>query len=174
MAAKHSLRRKLVIPFIAAGWSMPALAAGDCPPSYICANDPEGVVKTLQVLGYKAVLDKSSATGNPKIASSAAGFNYELFFYGCDKGQGCNSLGFLASFDKDPANSAELVNEWNREKRFSTMSYDPKDGSVSISYDLSTVGGLSQPNFADVVTWWETMLGQVRVFFDAHPAAKKK
>lgn len=52
------------------------------------------------------------------------------------------------------------------------MSFDKSDKSLMLTYDVSTIGGLNQVNFADVVDWWQTMLGQARTFFNAHPAAK--
>lgn len=151
----------------------PVQAAEDCPSSYICASNPQGIVNTLQTLGYKAVLGKSTQSENPKITSSASGYTFEIFFYGCDKGANCNSLGFMATFDKEEGNSAEFANSWNRDKRFSTMSFDPGDGSLTLSYDVSTAGGLNQVNFADAVSWWETMLGQARTYFANRPAVKK-
>ncbi len=43
---------------------------------------------------------------------------------------------------------------------------------LSVNYDLSTIGGLNQKNFADVVEWWAFMLGQLNKFFDEHPGEK--
>jgi hypothetical protein len=43
---------------------------------------------------------------------------------------------------------------------------------LSVNYDLSTIGGLNQKNFADVVEWWASMLGQLHKFFDEHPGEK--
>lgn len=152
----------------------PARAA-DCPGALICASNPDGIVSSLQAQGFKAVLGKSDATGNPKISSAAAGYNYTIFFYGCDKaGAGCTSLSFAVTFDDDGTNSADLANEWNKDKRFTTMAFDPADKSLTVSYDVTTIGGLNQVNFADVVDWWQTMLGQARTFFNAHPAPEKK
>jgi len=158
---------------MAFGTPVSASAAEDCPSSYICASRPEGIVSTLQALGYKAVLTKSETTGNPKIESAASGYDYEIFFYGCESGANCNSLGFMSTFEKDSRNSAALANDWNREKRFSAMSFDPKDGTISISYDITTVGGMNQVNFSDAVAWWDAMLGQARTFFKEHETAAK-
>ena len=44
---------------------LPALAADDCPSSYICASRPEGIVSTLQALGYKADATKVDAKKAP-------------------------------------------------------------------------------------------------------------
>lgn len=155
----------------AVGLAGPARAA-DCPTSLICASNPQGVVTSLQAQGYKAVLGKSENTGNPKISSAASGYDYTIFFYGCEKGANCTSLGFSITFADDGTNSAELANEWNSDKRFSAMSFDKSDKSLMMTYDVSTIGGLNQVNFADVVDWWQTMLGQARTFFSAHPAPK--
>jgi hypothetical protein len=153
---------------------VPALAAEDCPSSSICASNPAGIVSTLQTLGYKATLGKSEATGNPKISTSASGYDYDIFFYGCTEVAKCTSIGFMVTYEKDPVNSPELANEWNKDKRFSAMSFDPKDQTLSIGYDVTTIGGLNQVNFADVVDWWDTMLGQARTFFKEHPGPEKK
>ncbi len=151
-----------------------AQATDDCPSSYICASNPAGIQATMQTLGYKAVLGKATTSGNPKISSAASGYNYDIFFYGCEKNVNCNSLSFSTTFEKEEVNSAALANEWNVEKRFSAVSFDPKDGTLTISYDVTTVGGLDQVNFAEVVSWWDTMMGEASTFFKNHPSPKKK
>ncbi|MFC3594341.1 YbjN domain-containing protein [Novosphingobium piscinae] len=161
------------VAVLAAGLAAPVAAATDCPTALICAANPRGIVDSLQAQGFKAVLGKSDNTGNPKITSSASGYAYTIFFYGCDKGANCTSLGFSVNFEDDGANSLALANEWNKDKRFSAMSFDESDKSLMLTYDVTTIGGLTQVNFADVVDWWQTMLGQARTFFDAHPAPKR-
>lgn len=153
--------------------SAQARAAESCPAALICASNPQGVVASLQAQGFKAALGRSDSTGNPKITSAAAGYDFTIFFYGCEKGANCTSLGFSITFSDDGTNSEALANEWNKDKRFSAMSFDESDKTLMMTYDVTTVGGLNQVNFADVVDWWQTMLGQARAFFDAHPAPKK-
>ena len=150
--------------------STPAIAADTCPVTAICASNPAGIVTALQTLGYKAVLGKSESSGSPKISSAASGYTFDIFFYDCTKGAECGSITFLINFSKDPVNSASLANEWNKTKRFSAMSFDETDGMLTLSCDASTVGGLSQANFADVVNWWDAILGEARTFFKAYPA----
>ncbi|MDE2596015.1 MAG: YbjN domain-containing protein [Sphingomonadales bacterium] len=158
---------------VLAAMAAPGQAFADgCPSSYVCAAKPDSVVASLQAQGYRAMLGKSDSTGNPKIESAANGYNYSVLFYGCEKGENCTSLGFMITFEKDPTNTAQLANEWNKANRFSQMALND-DGTLSLSYDISTVGGLSQPNFADVVDWWQVILGNVRVFFNKHPAPGK-
>ena len=39
------------------------------------------------------------------------------------------------------------------------------NGTMAFTYDVTTVGGINRANFADVVDWWQVMLGKVRGFF---------
>lgn len=154
-------------------WAGAAQAADTetCGKGMVCASAPETVAKGLQDAGYKAVLEKSETTGNPMISSAASGYNFHIFFYECEKNKDCASLQFSTSFADDGANTLQLVNLWNKEKRFSQMSLDD-DKSLSFSYDITTLGGLPEKNFADVVDWWATMLGEASKFFKEHPEGK--
>ncbi|WP_176591065.1 YbjN domain-containing protein [Sphingobium sp. EM0848] len=143
-----------------------------CGPGLVCANDPQTVVRALQAEGYKAALGKSKTTGNPKIESAASGYDFTIFFYECEQGKNCGSLQFQLSFEDDGGNTPELANKWNKDKRFSQMSvWD--DHSLALAYDVTTVGGLNQKNFADVIDWWAVMLGEAAKFFKENPAPAK-
>jgi hypothetical protein len=143
-----------------------------CGKGMVCASHPQSVVDALKAAGYQGVLSKSKSTGNPLIESAASGRKFRIYFYECDANKACASLQFNIGFVDDGANSAELANAWNKEKRFSQMSYDPSDKSLSFAYDVTTLGGLNQKNFADVIDWWAAMLGQLGTFFKEHPAGK--
>jgi hypothetical protein len=167
-----------LVTFFAAGLftllasASPALAAVACPSGSVCASRPGEVAGALGEIGYKANLRKSEIDGDPVIDSAASGYKYTIYFYGCENNLNCTSLQLRVSFAQDGGNSAALANEWNVKKRFSTMSFDPKDGALAISYDVTTVGGLSNANFADVIDWWQTMMGEANKFFKEHPAPK--
>ncbi len=139
-----------------------------CAPGLVCASAPQTVVDALQKGGYKAVLTKSDTTGNPMIDSAASGYNYNIFFYECEEKKNCASLQFSIAFAGEDANTPELANNWNKKMRFMQMSVD-EHKVLSVSYDLSTIGGLNQKNFADVAEWWAYMLGELHKFFDEHP-----
>lgn len=143
-----------------------------CGAGLVCANSPQSVVQALQAEGYKAALSKSKKTGNPMIESAASGYNYTIFFYECEATANCGSLQFQINFEDDGGNTPNLANKWNKDKRFSQMSvWD--DGSLVLAYDVTTVGGLNQKNFADVVDWWAVMLGEAGKFFKENPAPAK-
>lgn len=130
----------------------------------VCASDPEGVAAALRKLGYRADLGRHEESGDPMIQSAASGYDFTIHFNDCKASKECKSLGFIIAFANDGTNTPELANKWNKQKRFSQMAaFD--DGRMGLSYDLSTVGGVNMANFADVVDWWQVILGQVREFF---------
>ncbi|WP_242122643.1 YbjN domain-containing protein [Sphingobium sp. Sx8-8] len=143
-----------------------------CGDGLVCASSPQSVVQALQAAGYKAALSKSKTTGNPMIESAASGYSFSIFFYECEQARNCGSLQFQLSFEDDGGNTPELANKWNKDKRFAQMSvWD--DHSLALAYDVTTVGGLNQKNFADVIDWWAVMLGEAAKFFKDNPAPAK-
>jgi hypothetical protein len=147
----------------------PVAAAEGCPAGHVCASAPRTVVAALQAQGYKAQLSENGQTNAPIVSSAANGYNFAVHFFGCEGGEKCSSLSFVTVFENDGSNTPELANLWNKENRFSQMAVND-NGSLAFTYDVTTVGGLNQANFADVIDWWQTMLGLVGKFFKEHPA----
>ena len=121
--------------------------------------------------GYQAKLDKDK-TGDPMISSAASGYNYDIWFYGCDKNTDCDSLQFQISFLKDDTNTVDLANVWNKAKRFGQANIDDK-GRFVVSFDVTTIGGLTPKNFEDVVAWWSGTLANLDKFWKEHPSKAK-
>ena len=105
-----------------AGAADAATPTTDCAANMVCASRPQSVVDALQAAGYKAALTKSKSTGNPMIESAASGYNFTIYFYGCEEMKDCNSLQFGINFADDGGNTIELANKWNQSKRFIQMS----------------------------------------------------
>ncbi len=142
-----------------------AAEAGKCGANLVCASAPQTIVDGFLAAGYKAKLTKDSV-GDPKIESAANGYDFSVYFYGCKQGRDCTSIQFQIGFADDGKNTLELANSWNRDKRFIKMAVTKDDG-LSVSYDVSTLGGLTQENFADVIDWWAVMLGELNAYFKA-------
>jgi hypothetical protein len=142
-----------------------------CPTGLICASKPETVAAAMQKAGYQAKLDKDK-TGDPMISSAASGYNYDIWFYGCDKNTDCDSLQFQISFLKDDTNTVDLANVWNKAKRFGQANIDDK-GRFVVSFDVTTIGGLTPKNFEDVVAWWSGTLANLDKFWKEHPSKAK-
>jgi hypothetical protein len=149
--------------FAAIGVAGPGSAQG-CSSDMVCAERPQSIADALKAQGYQAQLGVNEKTGNPTVKSAASGYNFTIYFFGCEGGRNCTSLTFATIFEDDGTNTPALANKWNRDNRFSQMAAN-EDGSMAFTYDVTTVGGLNQKNFADVVDWWQTMLGLVNKFF---------
>lgn len=146
------------------GLASPALAndKDTCAAGMICASNPQTIVNAMQEAGYRAKLSKDKE-GDPTISSAAAGYDFDVFFYGCEKGVQCDSLQFEMSFVAEDDNTAEYANRWNMGKRFMRASVNDKK-ELYLRYDVSTIGGLNKTNFADVLDWWETMSSSFNQF----------
>ncbi|MBO9575478.1 MAG: YbjN domain-containing protein [Sphingobium sp.] len=167
---------RLGMVVLAAGLLAGAAQASDkepCGKGMVCASAPQTVIDALQAAGYKAVLTKSENSGNPMIESAASGYKFNIFFYECEEKKSCGSLQFNIGFTKEDDNTPELANLWNRKMRFIQMSAE-EDKTLNVNYDVTTVGGLNQKNFADVIDWWAFMLGEMNKFFKENPAKPAK
>ena len=142
-----------------------------CEKNMICASAPRTIADALVKAGYKADLGKDK-NGDPMIESEISGYSYTIYFYGCTENNLCDSLQFYASFDDPITNGIDFANRWNTQKRWVQMAWE-QDKYIRMSYDVTTVGGLTPENFADVVSWWETVLGELPEFFDKHAVKRK-
>lgn len=167
--------RLISISFLAAisAISSAANAADEnpCPADLICASKPETVVSGLQDAGFRAKLEKDK-TGDPMISSEASGYEFEIYFYGCEKGQNCAELQFQTTFMAEADNTPDYANAWNTSKRFIQASVDQQ--KLQLAYDISTVGGVNKANFTDTTQWWAAMLGEFAVFVKEQKALVKK
>ncbi|MES2445174.1 MAG: YbjN domain-containing protein [Pseudomonadota bacterium] len=134
-----------------------------CGAGMVCASDPASVVRAMEKAGLKPhqLVDNE---GDPMIESQEAAYHFDVYFYGCEQHKNCDSLRFQVSFKKEAENTAELANKWNAGKRFLQASV-PADGRFVVAYDVATIGGVGERNFADVLDWWQSMLGELGEFF---------
>ncbi len=156
------------------GLAAPALAVDKdaCAAGNVCASKPDTIVAALMDAGYRAKLG-TDKDGDPTIASAANGYNYDIYFYGCEAHAKCDSIEFTVGFDPDPRYTNDLVNLWNRDKRFG-YAYVNEKGEFWMRYDVTTAaGGLPAKNFADVIDWYQDRLGALRKFFDEKLPPKK-
>jgi hypothetical protein len=167
--------RRLGLALLLLAFSGGAASASDtniCGKGLVCATMPQTVVSAIAKAGYKAELDKDSK-GAPLIHSEANGYKFDIYFYGCTEGSLCDSLQFYVSFNDEVSNGLELANLWNTKKRFLQMAYED-DKYSRLSYDVATIGGITPENFADILAWWDAMLGEVPKFFEDNAKKRKK
>ena len=141
-----------------------------CAPGLICASDPATIVAALQKAGYKAKLTTDD-TGDPEIESAASGYNFQILFYDCADHKQCAAIQFYSSFTTDPSYTPAFVNKWNIDKRF-LRAYLSEKKSLVFDHDVTTIGGVTQDNFADLLDWMDVSLSAVNTYLNP-PSAKK-
>jgi hypothetical protein len=135
-----------------------------CGAGLVCASSPDSVVGAMEKAGFKPKRT-ADPQGDPMIESDQAPYHFDIFFYGCETSRNCDSLRFEVAFRKDPENTFELANKWNSAHRFLQAAVKD-DGRLVVSYDLATIGGLTERNFADVLDWWKSQLAELGGFFE--------
>ena len=141
----------------------PAQDRDACGPGLVCASNPDTVMRAME----KARLKPSKAVdsdGDPMLESGEGSYPFTVYFYGCEQHRNCDSLRFEVVFRKEADNTPELVNKWNASQRFLQAAVKP-DGRLVVAYDVATIGGLNERNFADVIDWWKSQLGELADFF---------
>lgn len=118
----------------------------------ISATNPAGIADALEGMGYPAEMGTDGA-GDPMITSEVAGVPYDIFFYGCTDAANCQSLLFSAGFDLANGIPVSRINDWNREGLVGAAFVD-EENDPFLQLFVTTHGGLSRENFADVVEWW--------------------
>lgn len=140
------------IVLLGAGWHTGAAA------QLVDASDPDRLVAIIQALGYRARLD-TDRIGDPMIASSVGGTDFNIYFFGCKDGGGCKSLLFKVGYDLDSGSTLEVVNAWNETSLFG-RAYRDEDDDPWLELAVNMDGGVSLFNFQDTFDWWEVVLAE--------------
>ena len=141
----------------------PAQDRDACAAAMVCASNPDTVMRAMERAGLKPRKSVDN-DGDPMIESDEGSFPFTVYFYGCEQHRNCDSLRFELVFRKEADNTPELANKWNAGQRFLQAAVKP-DGRLVVAYDLATIGGLNERNFADVLDWWKSQLGELADFF---------
>ena len=121
------------------------------------ASEPQSIVAALQAAGYAAQLDQP-ADGDPKIRSKSSGSSFTIFFYNCEKHRNCTTIQFYAGYDTKTAPTLEVINSWNREKRFARAYLDKSsDPVIEMDLDLDS-GGMTRALFTDNLDTWTSLM----------------
>jgi hypothetical protein len=118
----------------------------------------------MQSAGYRAELTTDSG-GDPKIVSSANGFDFYVYFYGCDQSavKECDSLDLSIGFDFSKGYALESVNQWNRDNRFAAAYLDDEDDPW-LTMNINLDGGVTAEMLIDSFNTWSSQLGEFKTY----------
>jgi Putative bacterial sensory transduction regulator len=109
------------------------------------------VVAWLQGGGYKAQIQTTS-DGDRNVESASNGVDFHVFLYDC-KNARCGSLQFSYGLDTKGAWTADKLNAWNRDNRW-TKAYVDKVNDPWLEYDVDlTPGGTYELLDDEFLTW---------------------
>lgn len=128
----------------------------------ITGADTELILKAARTLGPAEIED--GPNGDPMIRGDLDGLTYAVLFSNCTDGEDCEDLNFYAGFaDTNPG--LEVINSWNRDKRFARAYLDHEDDAC-VEMDLDLVEGVSAAYLDSQFGLWAMVVGQFVDYVD--------
>lgn len=134
-----------------------ALAAPASAADVISASDIPSVTAALEAAGHKAALRRDDE-GVRYILVDEGEHEFSVSFDDCEdlvEAAGCNMLIFNAVWDGDGEGDADIVNTYNRSSTLAHAYIDEADGTLNLTLSVTTKGGLTAANFAEIIAIWE-------------------
>lgn len=128
------------------------------------ASDADIIAALVQDEGYRAVTG-TDGVGDPMITSSANGYDFDIFFYGCTDGENCRDVQFSVSFDVEDGMSLTRAQDFNLEKRWVKVYLDD-ESDPRLEMDVNLYGGVSATNFKDTLDWWVILMNDFIEYID--------
>ena len=120
------------------------------------ASDVDIIAALVQEEGYRAVIG-TDGVGDPMITSSAGGYDFDMYFYGCTEGENCRDIQFSLVVDVEGGMSLTRVQDFNLEKRWVKV-YLNEESNPHLEMDVNLYGGVSATNFKDTLDWWVILM----------------
>jgi len=112
--------------------------------------------------GYGSATLETQDSGDPKISGKIEGVTYQVYFMNCTENKDCEDLNFYAGF-LDNKQTLEVINAWNRDKRFG-KAYLDSDLDAVIEFDLNLEHGISRDNADAAFSLWSLILDQYTTY----------
>lgn len=128
------------------------------------ASDADIIAALIQGEGYRALVG-TDGVGDPMISSSANGYDFDVFFYGCTDGENCRDVQFSVTFDLEDGMSLTRAQDFNLEKRWAKVYLD-EESDPRLEMDVNMYGGVSATNFNDTLDWWVIIMNEFIEFID--------
>ncbi len=114
--------------------------------------------------GYGAASSDTTADGQPMIVGKVSGVEYRVFFHDCTD-TGCPTIRFYSLFAGNKP-TLEMINEWNRDKRWG-KAYVDADLDAVLEWDVNLAYGVARENLDDSISIWVQILDAYATFIGA-------
>ncbi len=125
----------------------------------IDGSSPDEVATVMEDYGLNVEIEYLDDAEGPVISSATDNFMFLVSFEACDEdGTGCELLVFRCGFSFEPEDAPDLetLNAWNSEM-WGKASLD-ESGNPWVVLEVNIVGGITEQNLMDTLTWWEGMM----------------
>lgn len=139
-----------------AGLALMLAPIGASAQAVVDATDVDVIAALIQDEGYPATISVDGV-GDPMITSSAHGYDFDVFFYGCTDNAQCRDIQFSVTFDMEDGMSLTSAQDYNHDKRWIKIYMDEESDPV-VEMDVNMYDGISVGNFNDTLDWWVLML----------------
>jgi hypothetical protein len=112
--------------------------------------------------GYGSATMETQSNGDPRITGKVEGVTYQVYFMNCTNNANCEDLNFYAGF-LDNKQTLEVINAWNRDKRFG-KAYLDSDLDAVVEFDLNLENGVTRENLDAAFTLWTLILDQYTTY----------
>ena len=134
-------------------------AAAPASAQVLDGSSPEEVVAMMEAYGLNVDIEYLDEAEGPVLSSATDNFMFVVTFEACDDdGEGCELIVFRCGFSFEPEDQPDLetLNLWNSE--LWGKAYMDESGNPWIALEVNLVGGITEDNMMDTLTWWDGMM----------------
>ena len=159
----HMRFKSLILCAVFALGPVVAAQAAGAAPTILDGNSKDDILNLMR--GYGSATLGTQDSGDPKISGKIDGQAYTMYFSNCTKSKDCEDIDLYAGYlDVKPAQ--DVINSWNRDKRFS-RAYLDKDGDAGIDMDINLEHGVTNDNLDSTLSVWAQLVKQFTTYIAA-------
>lgn len=117
----------------------------------------------LKSKGYPVTATKDD-NGLSILKSTAAGVNFDVYFFDCNAAERCQAMQFAAGWTVTTPVNKDTLNKWNEEHRY-MRAYVQSGGALYGEVDMIVAPGGSTDLIESYRLHWETLLGKFKAAF---------
>ena len=145
-----------LMPTIAGGTLALAMSLSAQAQTLLTGTDTGAILDAAEQLGTATL--SAQPNGDPVINGKIGDLGYQIYFKNCTATAACEDLNFYVGFG-DTKPTLEVINDWNRDKRFGRAYLDEVQDAV-IEMDLDLVKGVTPEYLASQMGLWSLVVAE--------------